>query len=117
MSFIQKHRVLIELSGLFLILLSVAWEVFLEGTVEDILLGEKFAAVNSELMLIWRGLASDNPGLFVHDNFGQFFEEYDRGNNSRHDQDWVTQVRFWIFCVGSVLLILGRFFELNRRNS
>ncbi|WP_108816023.1 hypothetical protein [Loktanella sp. Alg231-35] len=103
--------------GLFLILVAVGWEVFIEGTVSGAAIRGEFYGVKEQLYLIWSSLGAVDVVEFRAENSGPFFDAYRSAENIHEDLAWATNVRFAIFAIGSLLIVVAKIVEIETHDA
>ena len=114
-----------EILGLILVLLSVGWQLFLEETTSELLADTHTYQMNEKLNLLWvylgklgRNALKDEPVRVVAD-YGDLDKHW---QSLEREADFVAKqaaifrdVRIALFLAGSLLLLIGRFYELEER--
>jgi hypothetical protein len=115
----------VEVAGLLLVLLALGWQMFLEEPVAGLYSGAKEFEVNERLEIVFRymqGLRTEvverqppPPGL-EYNHLKDTWNRLDSRNSGVAKQaSFMRYVRVILFLIGSVLLSVGRYSELQRR--
>jgi hypothetical protein len=121
-----KTAVRIEVAGLVLVLLSLGWQLFIEEPIAGIYSGAKEYEVNERLELVWGYLQALREEVVEHRQPGGRDYNYLQGQWNRlaaqkdvvaNQADIARTVRVALFILGSVMLAIGRYYELQQRVS
>lgn len=117
----------VEVAGLLLVLVSLGWHELIEEPVSDIHANAKHYEVNERFELVWRylhGLRGEIVEKKVPSSQSALDYNYlkDRWSRLAIEKDNVARqsevfrgIRIVLFLVGSVLLTVGRYYELHLR--
>ena len=113
----SRHCRAMEVIGLVLVLAAAAWQLFLEDQVRSFVAEGQLVGEISRLNAIWHAIGSDNPQAYVkaNDKFvdvGIITTTDMKAIRTAHE---FALIRFGIFGVGSVLLILSKVFAPKNR--
>jgi len=113
-----------EIAGMILVLASIGWEFFGESPMNEIQVRDRQYRIESKLDDIWQLLAHDfthDPAnkskgiaLFNYDAVADHWKHAETEDNGLQEQvDIFAVVRFLLFGIGSLLLVLAKVMEMR----
>lgn len=99
-----------EAVGLFFVLLSAWWQLFVEEPVGGELPYAYFVTLNEVVLYVWQALGAPDPKQFVADNNQHFWEAREMVKRDAFHTEELAIVRGVLFIFGSALVLLAKWF-------
>ncbi len=103
-----------ELLGLIIILLATTLQLTLLTEINDISNKSAFLRIEEKMNIIWFEITDTSKNTNLSDSREQYFNSLtDNGYRVDKQQRWLNRAYVIVMLIGSVLLIWGRWLELN----
>ncbi len=80
MNILKKYIIFIELIGLFLVLGSIYWRVFIQEPIQTIAIGSEYYNINKKLDSLWSYIGEIDKKMFPIDETGRETSSYNELN-------------------------------------